>query len=110
MAKQVRVQRDWPKVLAAQVASGLSIAAFCRQEGINLSLFHHRRRQEGAAAMVPAAAGSFIELRPPSTAPSGSGVSMVTEGGWRIEVAPDFDAATLDRLLASVHRHRACCR
>ena len=110
MAKRPRVKRDWPQVLAAQAASGLSIAAYCRQEGINLSLFH-RRRQECLPAAVPAsAAGSFIELRPQSTAPLSSGVSMVTAEGWRIEVAPDFDAATLDRLLASVHRHLACWR
>ena len=109
MAKQGRVQRDWPKVLAAQAASGLSIAAFCRQEGINLSLFH-RRRQDGSAAVTPATTGSFIELRPPPPVPSGSGVSMVTAAGWRIEVAPDFDAATLERLLESVHRHLACGR
>lgn len=109
MAKHPRVQRDWPKVLAAQAASGLSIAAFCRHEKINLSLFH-RRRQDHLAAVVPAAAGSFIELRPQPTAPSGSGVSMVAEGGWRIEVAPDFDAATLDRLLGCVHRHLTCWR
>lgn len=107
MAKQGRVQRDWAKVLAAQTASGLSIAAFCRQEGISLSLFH-RRRQDRLAAVVAATAGSFVELRPPPTIPSGSGVSMVTEGGWRIEVAPDFDASTLDRLLDRVHRHLAC--
>lgn len=109
MAKPGRVQRDWPKVLAAHAASGLSIAAFCRQQGINLSLFH-RRRQDGLAAAAPATTGSFIELRPPPTVPSGSGVSMVTAAGWRIEVAPDFDAATLDRLLDRVHRHLACWR
>ncbi len=110
MAKGGRVQRDWTKVLAAQAASGLSIAAFCRQEGINLSLFH-RRRQDRLTAAVPATgAGSFIELRPPPPVPSGSGVSMVTAEGWRIEVAPDFDGATLDRLLESVHRHLACWR
>lgn len=109
MAKRPRVQRDWPKVLAAQAASGVSIAAYCRQEGINLSLFH-RRRQDRLAAVVPATAGRFIELRPPPTAPSGSGVAVVTAEGWRIEVAPDFDAATLDRLLDSVHRHLACWR
>jgi len=109
MAKRPRVQRDWPTVLAAQAASGVSIAAFCRQQGIDPSLFH-RRRQDRLAAVVPATTGSFIELRPPTTVPSGSGVSMVTEGGWRIEVAADFDGATLDRLLDSVHRHLTCWR
>jgi len=109
MAKRPRVQRDWPKVLAAQAASTLSIAAFCRQEGINLSLFH-RRRRDGLAAVTPATAGRFIELQPQPPSSSGSGVSIVTARGWRIEVAPDFDAATLDRLLDSVHRHLACWR
>ena len=62
-------------------------------------------------AAVPAPGpGRFIEQRPPPPVPLGSGGSMVTAEGWRIEVAPDFDGATLDRLLESVHRHLACWR
>jgi hypothetical protein len=40
MSVRKRVQRYWPAVLVAQSESGLSVAAFCRQEKIAEDLFY----------------------------------------------------------------------
>jgi len=102
MSKRDRVRRDWPAVLEAQAASGLTVAAFCRQEGINQSLFHRWRRRH------PVAADGFVELRPVERQAAGSGITVVTDHGWRLELEPTFDAATLQRVLACLTPRGVC--
>ena len=57
MSKGKRVQRDWPAVLASHLASGLSVAGFCRQERIAESLFYSWRQRcaPGTPSMAAAA-------------------------------------------------------
>ena len=45
MAKRKRVQRDWPAVVQAYAASGLSVTAFCRDQGISTSLLYRWRQR-----------------------------------------------------------------
>jgi len=59
MSPGKRVQRDWPAVLAAQSASGLSVAAFCRQEKIAEGLFYSWRQRGRRAS----ADEGFVELQ-----------------------------------------------
>jgi hypothetical protein len=48
----------------------------------------------------PAAAPRWIEVRAEARpAPGGTGLRLLSPGGWRVEVEADFDAATLRRLL-----------
>ncbi len=107
MPKRKRVRRDWPAILQAHARSGLSVSAFCQQQGISSSLLYRwRRRYPGEP--VPVAAGSFVELRPVGSDVSGSGVTVLTDTGWRLEVQPGFDAATLERVLICTRRSLAC--
>ncbi len=106
MAKHKRVHRDWPSVVQAYAASGLSVTAFCREQGISTSLLYRwRQRFPGRA---PAVASGFVELRPVDRPAAGSGVAVVVDGGWRLEVEPGFDAATLEQVLACVARRSTC--
>jgi len=107
MAKRKRVRRNWPAVLQAHTESGLSVSAFCHQQGISASLLYRWRRRCQTEA-VPAAADGFVELRPLDGGASGSGVTVVTDVGWRLELEPGFDAATLERALVCARRGVAC--
>jgi hypothetical protein len=105
MSKGKREQRDWPAVLALHSASGLNVAAFCRRERIAQSLFYSwRQRCEPAAAD----AEGFVELQPVDGRSSTTGVTMVYNDGWRVELALDFDSATLQRVLSCIVDRVAC--
>jgi len=104
-SRQRRVRRDWAAVVEAQRGSGLSVRAFCRQEHINVSLFYHHRQQcRRAAALAPA---GFVELRPVAGPATAAGVTVLV-AGWRVEVAPDFDPPTLQRVCACLGRGQTC--
>ncbi len=105
MAKRRRVRRDWPAMLRAFEDSGLSATAFCRQQGICRSLLYRWRQRLKTGAPSEDA---FVELRPAPEPGPGSGVAVVTDSGWRLELEPGFDAATLDRALACVARRGPC--
>lgn len=102
-----RVRRDWPAVVQDQASSGLSASAYCAAHGIHRSLFYKRRRE---CQSMPASPTRFIELKAVEAVPGGSGVAVVSPDGWRVEVEPDFDAATLERVCACVERRMACSR
>ena len=107
MAKRRRVQRDWPAVLREYADSGLSVTAFCRQQGISSSLVYRWRQRLQVEPLAPGE-DSFVELHPVPGRPSGSGVAVVTDSGWRVELQPGFDAATLERALACVTQRAPC--
>jgi len=94
-------------VVQAYTKSGLSVSAFCHQRGISSSLLYRwRRRCQTEAA--PEVNDGFVELRASGGSIPGSGVTVVTEGGWRLELEPGFDAATLERALVCTRRSVTC--
>jgi hypothetical protein len=107
--RRKRVHRDWPAVIAAQRASGLSALAYCREQGICSSVFYRRRKQHQARTEGAGLSG-FVELHAESSASAGSGVAVVRDGGWRIELSRQFDAETLQRALACVPFESPCWR
>ena len=108
MAKRKRVHRDWPTVVRAYVASGQSVTAFCRERGISASLLYRWRRRCPDEAEPSTSSGGFVELRPVDRPAAGSGVAVVVDGSWRLEVEPGFDATTLEQVLACVERRSIC--
>jgi hypothetical protein len=109
-ASSGRQRRDWASVVADHAASGLTAQAYCAARRINRSLFYHwrcRLREEAAPSAAPA---GFVQLQVGAGHPDGAGVSLVSPGGWRIEVTPDFDVATLQRVCACVPSVVGCSR
>jgi transposase-like protein len=103
-----RVQRDWAALLVAHAESGDDVRTFCRREGIGPNLFY-RWRTRLRAQRTGKASPLFVPLRPVAVGGSGaSGVTVVTARGWRIELAPGFDVATLERALACAQSQLAC--
>ena len=107
MAKRKRVQRDWQAVVRAYTASGQSVTAFCRDQGISTSLLYRWRQRCPRETESSTSSAGFVELRPVDRRAS-SGVALVVDGGWRLEVEPGFDAATLEQVLVCVERRTAC--
>ena len=72
-----RSAEQWASLIAAQAASQLPIAAFCRERGLAVSSFHAWRRRLSAERAEAAATRGFVRLRvadaeTASTAPSRS--------------------------------------
>jgi transposase-like protein len=107
MGTERRVSRDWAAVVAAQATSGEGVKAFCRRQGIGANLFYRWRVRLGAQRASAGAPPAFVELRP-AAGLACSGVTVVVARGWRIELAPGFDAATLSRALACVQTPVPC--
>lgn len=86
--------------------SGLSRSQFCRQRQLALSTLKRHLASEPAAAAEPRLVGSRLvpvevlkRRTKPQPAAQGGGVAVLLAGGWRIEVAPAFDAQTFNRVV-----------
>jgi hypothetical protein len=80
-------------VVEEQMLSGLTVTAFCRDRDIRPGQFHYWRRR-----LAPVADG-FVELRCPDR--KGAGIRL-SRNGWQIAVDRDFDAETLQRVIALI--------
>ena len=89
----------WGKLIAQQEQSGLSIRAFCQQNGTSEYSFYHWRKR--LAEQLP------MKFALVETSQSGSVAVAVLEvmltSGERLRIVPGIDAATL-RLVLNVLR------
>jgi hypothetical protein len=92
--------------------SGLSRRAFCAQHGLSVpSLDQYRKRCRdvmSSSAMTKAAANRILPVEfvdaEVSAAESSRPLRVELANGRRIEVAPGFDASTLERLVAVLEK------
>jgi hypothetical protein len=103
-------ERFWRGVLARwRRTRGQSIRAFCDEHGLSEPSFYAWRRtiterDQEVADDVPA----FVPLHvAPAAAPTSVGLEVVV-GPEVVRVPPDFDAATLRRLLAVLREEPSC--
>ena len=101
MTKAERAARrtHWRAIIEKQAASGLSIAAFCRDAGIKPSYFHARRRKLREEQPGP---GSFLELIPGRLTNASTGVRIRLGAKLVVEVERGFDARTLRDVVEAV--------
>jgi len=91
----------WRGLVSEQVASGTSVAAFCRDRGLrDWQLYEWKKR------LRPTEVGPFIAVEVASTEAAStqpapmSGLEIRHRRGWSVIVEPGFDASHLGRLLA----------
>ena len=106
--KNGRIYRDWDAVFQEYRESGMTVKAFCEERGIAQSLFYKWRKRFREEA-APGVGSGFVELREAGGSDA-SGVSVTTGHGFRIELQPDFDPVTLERVLACLAGSAACSR
>jgi len=130
MAHVVEVRRvrrsaeQWRGILAEWAGSGLSQSEFCRRRGFSLVTFGGWKRHFRGGAISPSrnpsAAGvngrlggadrlSFVEVthmpRAAGTGPETAAYEVRLTNGRAVRVGPEFDSATLRRLLAIADAH-----
>ncbi len=91
----------WRDLVSEQVASGRSVAAFCRDRGLRGWQMYEWKKRLRATEMTPFLAVEVASAEGP-TAESGkmSGIEIRHRRGWSVMVEPGFDAGHLRRLLA----------
>ena len=67
-----RTPEQWQTLFAAQQASGLSQAQFCKREGLCSKYFSLRRRQLKEASLASQSDTPLIQLQPPAPSVRGS--------------------------------------
>ena len=101
-----RSREQWAALVKEHEASGQSQRAFCAARGIGQSTLRYwrRRLQEDGLDGERRVGARLVAVRVREEAPVEglSGVSLVAGGGVRIELAPGFDAATLQRVLRTL--------
>jgi hypothetical protein len=84
--------------------SGLSIAAFCRKQGVALSTYHYWRRRGAAPAD-----GDFVELRLGEAAPTPPATPIRLElRGATLSLPENFSVQSLRRCLEAVRDCLSC--
>jgi transposase len=102
-------ERFWRGMVARwRRTHGQSIRAFCTEHGLSEPSFYawrrtiaERDRQTAREDELP----TFVPLR---VAPTSAGLEVVVGPGQIVRVPPDFDAATLQRLLAVLREAPSC--
>jgi transposase-like protein len=83
-----RTAQQWRGLIEAQARSGLSIAAFCRREGLcagSMDNWRRRLREEvDVSVPVEQTAPTFVELSDPRAAPAGGVKLRLDLGGGMV--------------------------
>jgi hypothetical protein len=105
-ARDERKERQWRRRIDQWRVSGLSVRAFCAQNGLaQASFYAWRRVLERRAAEQPAFVP--VQVVPVATPTHASALELVLADGRTVRVASGFNATTLRQLLAVLER-RPC--
>jgi hypothetical protein len=90
----------WRGLVSEQVASGTSVAAFCRDRGLRDWQFYEWKKRLRCSAAAPFIAVEVASTEAASEQPAQmSGIEIRHRRGWSLMVEPGFDASHLRRLL-----------
>lgn len=96
---------DAQSALSAVEASGLSIRAFARREGLDPQrLYHWRHRLVAKAGVALPTVADFVELRPRDH----ERVEIVLRSGRLLRVTETVDPSVLVRLVAALEQSESC--
>lgn len=86
----------WRDLILRQKKSGLTIQAFCQQQGVSGWSFYQWRKR---LAMNPPVQFALVETREARQQGAGA-VELLLSGGDRLRITPGVDAATLRTVIA----------
>lgn len=91
----------WQEVVDRQADSGLSIRAFCREEGISEQTFYSWRRKlgDGGVAGRGDDSSNGDEFVPLTWIGNPEPVEVVHPLGYRVRISGDVDVVALNRIL-----------
>jgi len=94
----------WAAIIEQQAASGMSGAAWCRENHISATGFYRWRRK--LTEQEPCR--GFIELMPHRKGNSGTGIRIRLGEKFSIEVAHGFDLITLRSVVETLYNSSSC--
>jgi hypothetical protein len=100
MTRKERI-KHWRKIIERQAASGLSAAAFCRENNIRVPQFHWWRGRFRREKLQSNESG-FLQLVSFSKPTQHSGIRIRLRDGLSIEVDPGFDPHTLRGVIEAI--------
>jgi len=96
-----RTEQDWRRLIGQQVGSGLSIAAWCRQQGLVEPTFRWWRRElarrdarKAKTLFVP------VQVQPGVLSPEPGSIEILLTGGRRIRLSGPVDRRVLAEVVA----------
>ena len=113
-ASRRRTRAEIQELVAEFVSSGMRRTEFCRSRGLSFGTLHRhlkkqRWKRKNGRASLAGRVGRLVPVKlaarksPAQHEPS-CGLAVVLPGGRRIEVHPDFDANTFERLVGALER------
>jgi hypothetical protein len=97
--------------VAEFVSSGMRRSDFCQSRGLSFSTLdrHLKKRRWKRRHRTTSSAGSLVAVelaakKSPKQHEPSCGLAVVLSGGHRVEVHPDFDSNTLERLVSTLER------
>ena len=106
-----RTYAEVQQLVAEFVTSGMRRSEFCRSRGLSFgTLDRHLKKQRWKRKSRRASSASrlvAVELasrKSPTQCEPRCGLAVVLSGGRRIEVHPDFDTNTFERLVIALER------
>ena len=98
-------RNHWRTIIDNQAASGMSVAAYCREHHLTSSYYYKWRRK---IRDEKAGTGGFLELIPGKPVDAVSGVRICLGGKLAVEVTRGFDPFTLRAVVETLGGFSPC--
>jgi len=110
-ASKRRTRAEVQKLVAEFMSSGMRRSEFCQSRGLSFSTLdrHLKKRRWKKRRRPTSSVGRLVPVevaarKSPTRQEPGCGLAVVLSGGRRIEVHPDFDTGTFERLVSLLER------
>lgn len=100
-------ERHWRVVLSRQASSGLSVRAFCRQEGLTESALYAWRRALGQREGQTSKASSFVPVVVTDRAAKDSSIAIELVSGHTLRLPASTPASWLAELITTLEARPA---
>jgi hypothetical protein len=105
--RDARKEHQWRRWIEDWRTSRLSVRTFCARHGLSQQSFYAWRRELQRRDAAPPA---FVPVRVvgADVPAAGRSIEVVLRGGRTVRVAPGFDAATLQQVVAALEEEPRC--
>ena len=114
VAPERRTRAEVQQLVAEFVSSGMGRSEFCQSRGLSFGTLNRHLKKEpwkrkSRAASLASQFGRLVPVelaanKSPTQHEASCGLAVVLAGGRRIEVHPDFDTNTFERLVSALER------
>jgi transposase-like protein len=106
-----RTREEIQQLVAEFLSSGMRRTEFCRSRGLSFGTLnrHLKKQRWNKKSRRASSVGRLVQVelaarKSPTQREPSCGLAVVLSGGRRIEVHPDFDTNTFERLVSALER------